>query len=202
MRWEPGLGVFLKDLHFGRLLASARYFAVPLERAALEEAVECVVASLGSSVQRIRLVVACDGSIDVQAEPFVLQSNQPQRVALAATVVDRRDVRFYHKSTVRSFYDRASDSVGADAEALLCNSEGEITESVIANVVYRLNGQLYTPPVACGLLAGTLRKQLLLDGVVHERILRRDELAMVEQLYLVNALRGWREAQWVPNPND
>ena len=202
MRWEPGLGLFLKDRHFERLLASARYFSVPLEPAALQDAVDCVTEGLGSSVQRVRLLVSCDGAIDVHAEPLVLHPNQPQRVALATTAVDRKDVRFYHKSTERSFYDRASDSVGDDVEALLCNCDGEITESVIANVVYRIDDQLYTPPIACGLLGGTLRQQLLVDGVVRERILHKDELATVQQLYLVNALRGWREAQWIPNFRD
>ena len=52
-------------------------------------------------------------------------------------------------------------------------------------------GTLVTPPVACGLLPGTLRAHLLASGTVSERVLRVQELPSATALWLVNAVRGW-----------
>jgi para-aminobenzoate synthetase/4-amino-4-deoxychorismate lyase len=83
-------------------------------------------------------------------------------------------------------------------DALLWNADGEVTESTIANLVYRLEGQLYTPPVSCGLLPGTLRGQVLAHGAeqenVEERVLKLDELPACGELWLINSVRGWRRA--------
>ena len=77
------------------------------------------------------------------------------------------------------------------------NSEGFVTESAIANVVYELDGVFYTPPVSDGLLPGTLREELLATGKLQERSLRLEQLKQVESLALINALRGWRPAQLI-----
>jgi para-aminobenzoate synthetase/4-amino-4-deoxychorismate lyase len=79
-------------------------------------------------------------------------------------------------------------------EPLLVNERGEITETDIANVVFKLAGQLYTPPQSCGLLPGVMRDALLRQGKLRERVLRLEQLAEVEAFYLVNDLRGWRDA--------
>ena len=55
-----------------------------------------------------------------------------------------------------------------------------------------LNGQLLTPPVACGLLPGTLRQDLLARGILREAVIRREELLSARRLWLINSVRGWR----------
>ncbi len=76
------------------------------------------------------------------------------------------------------------------------NHRGCITESTIANIVYRMAGELYTPPVSDGLLPGTLRAKLIAENQVQERSLHLTELDQVEDWYLVNALWGWRQAEF------
>ena len=202
MRWEPSLGVFLEDRHLDRVMASARYYAISVERKDLHDAIARAISDLATFVHRLRLMVSRDGTIEIQAEPLVLPAAAIQKVALARFCIDRADVRLYHKSTDRSIYERASTSVSDGVEALLFNDLGEVTESVIANIVFGLRGKLYTPPLQSGLLGGTLRQQLLDDGVIQERILRIADLASIDQLYLVNALRGWREAVWIDRMSD
>ena len=92
----------------------------------------------------------------------------PVRVKLAASPVSRDDVFLYHKTTNRAIYDRAR-LAGAD-DVLLWNEDGEMTESTIANLVVELDGVRVTPPVECGLLAGTLRGELLDRGEIAERV--------------------------------
>ena len=64
---------------------------------------------------------------------------------------------------------------------LLVNERGELTESTIANLVVRLDGALWTPPLDSGLLPGVLRADLLARGEIRERVLRPEDLARAEK---------------------
>jgi len=80
---------------------------------------------------------------------------------------------------------------------LLFNERGELTEFTIGNLVVELNGKLYTPPISCGLLAGTFREYLLETGQVEERIIRLDELNNCAKMFLVNSVRKWQRVQLI-----
>ena len=122
-----------------------------------------------------------------------------QKLAVAPSPVCSKDPALAHKTNQRQVYVQARQAVtmahGEGVEPLLVNERGEVTETDIANVVYVLDGQKYTPPARCGLLPGVLRKRLLGDGELQERVLLAKDLASVDKLYLINDLRGWREAQ-------
>ncbi len=77
------------------------------------------------------------------------------------------------------------------------NQRGEVTESTVANLVAEIDGIRVTPPVTCGLLAGTYRAELLETGALRERVLTKDDLARSSRIWLINSLRGWIEASLV-----
>jgi para-aminobenzoate synthetase/4-amino-4-deoxychorismate lyase len=54
--------------------------------------------------------------------------------------------------------------------------------------------------VSCGLLGGTLRAELLANGVIRERVITVEMLTQCRQIHLVNSVRGWRPATLVPEP--
>ena len=116
---------------------------------------------------------------------------------LAREPVRHDDPHLRFKTTRRGVYERATASVPAGTEALLWNERGQVTESSIANLVYQWDGRLFTPPLADGLLPGVLREALLGGGQLQERSLPVTELANAERLYLVNGLRGWRQAELI-----
>jgi para-aminobenzoate synthetase/4-amino-4-deoxychorismate lyase len=78
-------------------------------------------------------------------------------------------------------------------DVILWNRSGEVTESCTANVVADFDGELVTPPVRCGLLAGTFRGFLLEKGRIVERVIPAEELPRARRLYLVNSVREWME---------
>ena len=82
-------------------------------------------------------------------------------------------------------------------DVLLWNERGEVTESSIANLVVRIDGELVTPPVRCGLLAGTFRAELLERAEIVDRVIRVEELSRAESLFLINSVQGWRNVDWV-----
>jgi para-aminobenzoate synthetase/4-amino-4-deoxychorismate lyase len=92
------------------------------------------------------------------------------------------------------YRDRAAAHPDLD-DVLLVNRRGELTESTTSNLVVKLGGELFTPPLEAGLLPGVLRTALLADGTIRERTVRPDELRRAEAIYLINSVRGWREAE-------
>ena len=65
--------------------------------------------------------------------------------------------------------------------------------------IVQLRGQLFTPPIDCGLLAGTFRAELLASRAVQERVIRVEELETAEAVWAVNSVRGWQAAVF-PGP--
>jgi para-aminobenzoate synthetase/4-amino-4-deoxychorismate lyase len=120
-----------------------------------------------------------------------------QTVRLARQPVDANDPFLYHKTTHRDIYTGAMQQAGACDDVLLWNRDGYITETTIANVIRTVGGEDLTPPVHCGLLAGTYRRHLLEQGVLREQLIHRDELASGEIIGLVNSVRGRYEAELI-----
>ena len=54
-----------------------------------------------------------------------------------------------------------------------------------------IGGQLFTPPVICGLLPGTFRQQLLDEGAITENVIHRSDLDKASAIWMINSLRGW-----------
>ena len=78
------------------------------------------------------------------------------------------------------------------SDVLLYNHNDEVTESTIANLVVRIAGELFTPPIACGLLREPFARSCWRNGQVRERIITLDEVLTADALYLVNSVRGLR----------
>jgi len=193
--WEPGNGLLLLDRHLQRLQASADYFAFACNPEAVRQKLIEMVGTLPPLPHKLRLLVERDGTIAVEAEPLAAPPRStPLRVHLALQPVDSNDPFLYHKITRREVYDRARAAVADCDEVLLYNQRNEVTEACNFNLVVQLDGRLWTPPVTCGLLAGTFREELLERGEIGERVIRVEELERCEKLYLVNSVRRWREA--------
>ncbi|MCX7852515.1 MAG: aminodeoxychorismate synthase component I [Caldilineales bacterium] len=195
--WKPDGGYWLLDRHLQRLSESAVYFAVPLAIEEVQAALTGLAASLPPQPHKVRLLVERDGRVRVEAAPLEPTPGRPLRVALAPEPVDPADPFLYHKTTRRRVYERALAARPGCDDVLLWNTRGELTESTRANLVVCLGGRLYTPPVDCGLLPGTLRAALLDEGVIHERVLTPADLSRSEKVWLINSVRGWMEVEIV-----
>ena len=166
---------FLFAEHLERLRNSAEYFGFRFP----EERIRSELRSVAGS-GKVRLTSWKDGRIETHVS--ALQPARDQQVRLATTPVDSSDRFLFHKTTLRDF--SANDIV-------YWNERGEITESSIANIVAPIDGELYTPPVASGLLAGTFRNHLLAEGKIKERVITIEELENAKEFYLINSVRKW-----------
>ena len=198
MLWEPDTGFSLLERHLGRLAGAAGFFDRGIDEDRIRSDLETRAEGFDHARHRVRLLVAADGSHRIEAGALETESETaPVRLGLAAEPVKRDDPFLHFKTTNREVYDRALASRPDCDDVLLWNERGEVTESSIANLVVRIDGELVTPPVRCGLLAGTFRAELLERAEIVDRVIRVEELSRAESLFLINSVQGWRNVDWV-----
>lgn len=98
---------------------------------------------------------------------------------------------------------RQADQKGFD-DGLVCNTDGNIIESTIANIFWITGDTIYTPPLSEGCIAGVMRQYLLeqlpMAGItVVEEPLTMNKLKKAEGVFLTNAIR---KIKWVNTVNN
>ena len=77
-----------------------------------------------------------------------------------------------------------------EQETIYHNATGELLETSIGNLILKIAGKLYTPPIRLGMLPGIYRQHLLESGQVEEKVLTLADLDQSEAIYGCNAVRG------------
>jgi branched-subunit amino acid aminotransferase/4-amino-4-deoxychorismate lyase len=111
--------------------------------------------------------------------------------------VDSTDIFLFHKTTNRDVYEQARIDVDHCDDVILWNERDELTETTISNLFLEIEGELVTPPVECGLLAGTYRRHMLENGKAKEAVVTKRDLLMASKIYVANSVRGIQEARLV-----
>jgi len=192
--WQPDRGFFLLEYHLERLVDSSRYFNFSVDPDLVEQQLHDAVADCRHN-QRVRLLLHRDGRQEISTVSLAEspQSSATAEVCLSAMQVQVDNPHLYHKTTRRSLFDR-EHGLAVDRgclDVLFTNRAGEITEGAISNVFIRKKGQLLTPPVSCGLLAGTYRRMLLARGEASEQVLSVADLLAAEEINIANSVRGF-----------
>jgi para-aminobenzoate synthetase / 4-amino-4-deoxychorismate lyase len=213
MLWTPTTGFFLREKHIARLLDSANYFDFPIRSPWAstpagsspdvskdvfpKEIIESYLDEISSqftSSQRVRVLLDKNGNLSSETKPFdSSEMDRPWKACLAQESINSKDIFLFHKTTHRDVYEAARKDFPEYDDVLLSNERGELTEFTIGNLVVEMEGKLYTPPVSCGLLAGTFRAYLLERAEVEERVIRVEELKDCASVFLVNSVRQWQE---------
>lgn len=191
MRWVPTDGYFLRDRHLERLRDAADYFNFALDLARVRSALDAAAEGM-TQAQRVRLLVGRDGTARVELTP--LSQSSDLKVAVAAEPINPRSVWLYHKTSRRGDYETARSRTPGCDDVILWNRFGEVTEATTANIVVEMHGRRITPPVSCGLLAGTFRAELLARGAIQEGVVTLDDLRSAPRLWLINSVYEWRKA--------
>ena len=168
---------FLLAQHLERLRNSADYFGFGFPGTQINADLGRIAIEKSRGLFKVRFTLWKDGRIETHVS--AVKPPLDQHLRFAATPVDSSDRFLFHKTTARDY----SDGV------VFWNERGEITEASIANIVVEIDGELYTPPVSSGLLAGTFRNHLLAQGKIKERVITVAELP--NEFFLINSVRKW-----------
>jgi len=186
MRAEADGRIVLWPLHLARLERGCAVLGFPFDLALLQDALTGL--PKGQAL-RARLSVDRAGQVGLIHAP--LPENPPfWRVVISDQRLQAGDPWLMIKSSARGVYDaaRAALPEGVD-EALLLNQHGQLCEGSITNLFLKRGDLLLTPALACGLLPGVLRADLLAKGRAVEAEVMPDDLAKGD-LFVGNALRG------------
>ncbi len=191
LRYDQADGFFLLDRHLNRLNQSALYWDFVFDPALAAKKLHDVIPDK-QGFFRVRLLLKKEGICEVSTTPINNpQKDQVFRVCICDQPVDSANPFLFHKTTHREIYaSRLALRPDCD-DVILVNERGEVTECCIGNIVAKVAGVWLTPPVSCGLLAGTFRDLLLSQEIIQERILTVSDLHCAEGLYLINSVREW-----------
>ena len=83
-------------------------------------------------------------------------------------------------------------------DCILLNSFNRVCDTSIANIFIIKNGEVYTPPLSEGCVAGVIRKFILeklnLDFTIIEKPISVEELENADEVFVTNSIKGIR---WV-----
>ena len=195
MLWTPDEEFFLLEKHIARMEDSSDYFDLPFSREKLEDFLNNLASGFNSP-KRVKVLLDSFGDFSAESKEFH-SDKKVFKVHLAEQSIKSNNVFLFHKTTHRDIY--PTPQSGFD-DVLLFNEKDELTEFTIGNLVVELDSELITPPISCGLLAGTFRAYLLETNQIKEQIILKDELDRCAKIFLVNSLRKWVEVKTQKEP--
>ena len=177
---------FLLAEHLERLRNSVKFFGFARTGTRINADLERIAIENPRGSFKVRLILWKDGRIETQITPIELLGDL-KRVKLATQPVDSSDRFLFHKTTRRP---------GGDG-LIFWNERGKITESSIANLVVPMDGELFTPPIECGLLPGVFRNHLLAQRKIKERVITIEEFQNAREFFLINSVRKWMRSELI-----
>lgn len=115
----------------------------------------------------------------------VTYSPYQMREVKSLMIVDGDDVDYMYKSTDRLELNELRTKRGVADEVLIVKKD-EITDTSYTNVALWDGSEWFTP--AHPLLEGTCRAALIDQGILHERVITRQELQHFSKIALINAM--------------
>ena len=193
--WTAEEGFFLQERHLARMLDSAAYFDIPITKEKLEDYLT-QISSEFFMPRRVRVLLDQIGDLQYESVPFEGSENpEALKACLAKAPIESSNVYLFHKTTQREVYEAALKGREEFDDVLLYNELSELTEFTIGNLVVEFEGQLLTPPISCGVLAGTFRAYLVETGQVLERTITIDQLSKCTKIFRVNSIRRWQRVE-------
>lgn len=211
MRVKSGKILF-QNWHFERLFSGLERIELPLplhitaEKLAREVVELCTINNCWN-LARVRLSVSRGGGNINDADQFqyVLECNSMEEhlSPVKGILIDLYPF-------ARKAYDRFSDLKSANYlpyvmaaryarvneldDSLVLNANGRIAESSVANIFIVREGQLITPSLEEGCVAGIIRRWIVEHYKVVQTGLCQEDILSAEEVFLTNAIRG---IQWV-----
>ena len=180
--------LMFEDQHLERLRKASRYFAYPFDPEILRQKIEAECQTCDANQDyRLRISLRKSGEIEVDRQVLTPLSPSFCQAQLCLQEMDLNQAFTYFKTSHRPHLNLG------EQEKIYHNKSGELLETSIGNLVLKISGKLYTPPIRLGILPGIYRQYLLETGQVEEKVLTLKDLAQAEATYGCNAVRGLYE---------
>jgi branched-chain amino acid aminotransferase len=198
--WPNGTGVFetIKTVngqpwalsrHMRRALNAARRSDQPFPNEELiRSAVAQTILANPFLIGRLRLLFDANGSFRVTHQEYLeVESAANLGVYQLTEVISGRvEKRYPYQKNLEILAD--AKRAGFD-DYILVNPDGFLTETAIANLIFKIDGQWLTPPLSDGVLPGVMRALLVEKNGVIVRPIRANQLDEIEAGFAVSSLK-------------
>ena len=180
--------LLFEEQHLERLTKASRYFAYPFDPKNLRQKIEAECRACDSHQDyRLRISLSKSGEIELSRQILTPLGPSFCQAKPCLQEADLQQAFTYFKTTHRPHL-----TLGKQ-EIIYHNAAGELLETSIGNLVLKIAGKFYTPPIRLGILPGIYRQHLLETGQVEEKVLTLADLNQAETIYGCNAVRGLYE---------
>ena len=180
--------LLFEEQHLERLRKASRYFAFPYDAEELRKKIEAECQSCDVNKDyRLRISLSKSGEIELSRQILTPLSPHFCQAKLCLQEAGLQKAFTYFKTTHRPHLNLDKQ------EIIYHNARGELLETSIGNLVLKISGKLYTPPIRQGILPGIYRQHLLERGQVEEKVLSLADIDQAEAIYGCNAVRGLYE---------
>ena len=197
MRYEGGRLFFWKD-HWGRLVKSAKHFALPLPK---EDAVLAALRGLVAKTKltdgalKLSLLKDTEGScLYVYSRPPISLPDSNALIFNTANPIHPRSLLAGHKTHNYMEVMHLLSIARAQAyyDCLRLDTNGYLAETATSNLFFLKDGRLHTPALDTGILPGVTRAVLLRDPdlQIAEGHFVPETLHEVEAVFVTNATSG------------
>ena len=194
MLWQRLGGIFLLESHMKRMRDSAAFFGFIFPEKDILSQLYSLSKKLKGNKYKIRLLLGPNGQLTIQKFQLVENNKGPVLLGLSHKNVDSSNPMLFHKTTQRSFYEKARSACPDCDDVVFFNEKGEATESSIYNIVVKMDEQFITPHLNCGLLPGTYRQYLLDKNKIFEGIITRQDL-LDNDIFVINSVQKRKKAR-------
>ncbi len=219
MRYENG-EIKLCDLHFERLFNGLAVLKInlpaPVTKSWLQQQVQSTVEKNNiRDAARVRLMIirgdgglydleGTGGGFVIQVWPLEKNKQEFNEDGLVIGLYDKGmkpcDSFANIKSNNYLLYAMAAIHAKENKwnDCAVLNTHTRICDATIANIFWTKDGNIYTPPLSEGCVAGVMRKHIMTNNPVQERICELADLENADEVFLTNAITGVR---WVKEFN-
>lgn len=147
----------------------------------------------------LRLKLFKDGRYAFEKLP--LKTHPSSTLLLSQKRLNSKNPLLRHKSSLRKIYEEKShlwrENLCYDLAFL--NEKNELCEASRTNLILKMEGAFFTPPLKSGLLRGIYRHFLLKLGLIKEKKLFIKDLECADEIYCVNSVRGAKRVLYEKN---
>jgi len=205
--WRNGTAVRL-ERHLARMRASAE--ALGLQAPEALGTIEAIIADLATrnalsqerAAVNLRLAVLGPRGLERHTPHVTLSARiapapaSDTSIALATVSIRRNETAPSARHKTLSYLDqiearREARALGAD-EAAQLNTKAHLAGAAAGNLILIIKGRALTPPIADGGLPGTVRAELLQQGLIEEASLTGADIDNTEAAAITNAIFGVR----------
>ena len=190
------MGLKYVNAHLQRMKDSAEYFDFKFNRNRALSGLKKTLKLLKKK-SKVRMLLDREGDIIVEHRELEKGPGE-YRILVSKHRIDSKDPFYFHKTTNRELYNQALKQARKKSffDVLFLNEKGEVTEGAITNIYMEKNGDIFTPPLECGLLNGIIRQNMLRkDRRIKEKIITLKDLRNADALYISNSVIGFQRAE-------